>query len=74
LKLKLDENLPVELCALFAAQGHEAATLYDEQLGGTVDANLYEVCQVEQRILVTLDLDFRTFALIHPVSPLGSSS
>ena len=71
MKLKIDENLPVELCALFATHGHEAATVYDEQLGGTGDANIYEVCQVEQRILVTLDLDFSDIRAYPPGESAG---
>ena len=38
--------------------GQEASTAHDQGLGGAVDENIAKACQVEARILVTLDLDF----------------
>jgi len=36
-KIKLDENLPVELANDFRMLGHDADTVYDEGLGGAED-------------------------------------
>lgn len=58
MRFKTDENLPVEAAAVFRKAGHEAETIHDEQLSGRPDDQLAEVCRRENRILVTLDLDF----------------
>ncbi len=58
MRFKLDENLPVELGFLLREAGHHAHTVLDENLGGSPDSSIARVCQVEKRILVTLDLDF----------------
>jgi len=57
-KLKLDENLDPRVAALFAAGGHDVATVRDEGLSGATDEKLYRVAISEERTLVTLDLDF----------------
>lgn len=58
LAFKVDENLPVELAELLRAQGHDAMTVRDQQLGGRVDPEIAQVCKNEGRALITLDLDF----------------
>ncbi len=58
MRFKIDENLPVELAEVLRAAGHEAATVDDQQLVGVSDRHLSEVCKAENRIFVTLDLDF----------------
>ena len=47
-----------EFAKRFVQAGHEVHTVRQETLQGAPDAQLYELCQVEQRCLVTLDLDF----------------
>jgi len=42
---------------LFLA-GFDAITVLDEELSGATDDQLFKVVQSEQRILITLDLDF----------------
>ena len=58
MKLKLDENFDVRLVSLITEMGHEADTVLSESLSGSEDEVIYDVCQKEGRILVTLDLDF----------------
>lgn len=58
MKFKLDENFGTRTQQLFRAAGHSVQTVRDEELQGTSDQHLYEVCCTEQRCLVTLDLDF----------------
>ena len=58
MRFKFDENLPAELGALLHHAGHEAHSVHDEHLSGADDPTIAKVCQVEQRILITLDLDF----------------
>jgi predicted nuclease of predicted toxin-antitoxin system len=58
LKLKLDENLGPSVAALFREAGHDVRLTREQGLGGREDSVLIEVCRVEERCLVTLDLDF----------------
>ena len=58
MRFKLDENLPVELAALFREAGHDTVTVGDQKLGGVTDSGLATVCKDEDRILVTFDTDF----------------
>ncbi len=58
MKFKLDENLGGSAVRAFEAAGHDTSTVFRQQLTGTDDAHLFRVCRDEQRILVTLDLDF----------------
>lgn len=58
LRCKVDENLPVEVAQLLRDAGFDADTVWDEQLAGSSDTVLADRCQVEGRLLLTLDLDF----------------
>ena len=58
MRFKVDENLHEDLVVALRREGHDAQTVYDEQLRGSPDAAIAEVCQREERVLVTLDLDF----------------
>ena len=58
MKFKLDENFGSRAIHLFQAAGHDAETVYQEGLSGASDAALFEACILEQRCIVTLDLDF----------------
>lgn len=58
MKFKVDENLPVGLTGELRGAGHEAVTVAEQQLVGSSDLDLSEVCRSEDRVLVTLDLDF----------------
>lgn len=58
MKVKLDENLGNRAIELFRETGHDVATVSEQDLGGTSDDGLIEVCRTEGRVLVTLDLDF----------------
>ena len=50
MKFKSDENLPAEVVALLRSAGHDAHSVLDEDLGGTSDTSLAEVCRKEGRI------------------------
>ncbi len=58
MKLKLDENLGPSAAAVFRGAGHDVLLAVEQGLGGEEDRVLIEVCRAEERILVTLDLDF----------------
>lgn len=58
MRFKLDENLDPRLAPLLAEGGHEADSVREEGLSGMTDDALYRTCCAEQRVLITLDLDF----------------
>ena len=58
MRYKLDENLAPELVRLFRKAGHEAVSVREQELQGALDSTVWRVCRIEQRCLVTLDLDF----------------
>lgn len=68
---KLDENLPVEAADLLKTGGHECHTVFDEQLGGADDTSLHERCRREERVLLTLDLDFADIRTYPPAESAG---
>jgi predicted nuclease of predicted toxin-antitoxin system len=57
-KFKIDENLPVEAAAILVSAGFAADTIDDEGLSGAEDSVVITRTRFENRILVTLDLDF----------------
>lgn len=58
MRFKIDENLPLEVAGLLRDAGYDSATVLEQNLAGTSDADLALICQKEKRILVTLDNDF----------------
>ena len=71
MKFKIDENLPVELADLLQNEGYDASTIYSESLKGAKDPTVIAVCQQEQQVLVTLDLDFADIHRYPPQNYLG---
>jgi predicted nuclease of predicted toxin-antitoxin system len=55
-KVKLDENVTVVASSVLTAAGHDADTVSDERLTGVDDETLLQVCQREQRMLITFDV------------------
>lgn len=58
MRFKVDENVHPEAVSLLRAAGHEAVSVWDQDMRGQSDAVIAEVSRVEQRILLTQDLDF----------------
>ncbi|MEO5924878.1 MAG: DUF5615 family PIN-like protein [Bryobacteraceae bacterium] len=71
MNFKVDENLPAECAALLREAGFDADTVGDENLSGADDPTIFERCQVEGRVLITLDLDFSNVFAYPPASHLG---
>lgn len=57
-RFKLDENLPRDAEAAFREAGLEVDTAAAEGLEGRPDSAILEACRRDERVLVTLDLDF----------------
>ena len=70
-RFKLDENLPREAQALLLKAGCDAHSVHDEKLAGAPDDKIFDACQNENRILVTLDLDFADIRRYPPSSHHG---
>jgi predicted nuclease of predicted toxin-antitoxin system len=58
MKFKLDENLGGAAARYLEDAGCDVSTVRLQNLCGTADRNLIDVCASEGRCLVTLDLDF----------------
>jgi len=71
LKFKVDENVPEECATCLRDAGYDAETVGSERLSGVSDSQLFEWCQAESRILVTLDLDFANVRAYPPGSSAG---
>lgn len=71
MKFKLDENLGHSIARILYEAGHDVATVFDQKLSGANDQAIYDVCQQEQRCLVTLDLDFSNVLRFPPEPTTG---
>lgn len=58
MRIKLDENIPLELQSRLAGLGHDVHSVFDENLGGEPDEKIWRACSGEERFLITQDLDF----------------
>lgn len=71
MNFKLDENFGKRTQHLFKAAGHDVRTVTSQGLSGSSDQRLYEVCSVEKRCLITLDLDFADVTRFSPSESSG---
>ena len=71
MKFKIDQNLPVECASTLLAAGHDAITVYQQQLGGAPDHQVVAVCHAEARVLITSDLDLSDITHYPPASSPG---
>ena len=81
MRFKSDENIHPDATQLLRMAGHDVRSVRDQNLRGTSDSNLAQVCRDEHRALVTLDLDFADIRTYPPeffhgiiVLRLGSQS
>jgi predicted nuclease of predicted toxin-antitoxin system len=70
-RFKLDENIGRRGIAAFEAEGHDVSSIHLQKLEGSPDSVVYEVCRAEQRVLVTLDLDFANPLVFDPRRTAG---
>jgi predicted nuclease of predicted toxin-antitoxin system len=56
--VKIDENVPLPCVQVISAFGHDVATVYEEDLAGHPDTDVWEVVRQEQRLLITQDKGF----------------
>ena len=58
MKVKVDENLPLQVGVELRARLHDVQTVWEEGLSGHADLDIWEGAQREDRVLITQDLDF----------------
>ncbi len=58
MKIKVDENLPIDVARILADAGHDALTVHDQSMRGSKDLSLISRCKEEDRALITLDIGF----------------
>jgi len=58
MRFKLDENIPTFFKEYLLELNHDVHSVFDEKLNGFPDPDVAVACQLEKRILLTLDLDF----------------
>jgi predicted nuclease of predicted toxin-antitoxin system len=71
MKLKLDENLPLQIASSLQTLGHDIHTTGEEGLSGCKDSDLWTAAQREGRTLITQDLDFSDVRRFVPGSHHG---
>ena len=71
MKLKLDENLGLRGKHVLDAAGHDACTVAAQKLTAADDRHLIEICRLEGRALVTLDVDFANPLVVPPADYAG---
>jgi predicted nuclease of predicted toxin-antitoxin system len=71
MRLKLDENLDERLLLVFEKAGHDASSVRLQGLKGETDESLFKLCGREDRVLVTLDLDFSNVLRFSPQDTPG---
>ncbi len=75
MKLKLDENLSRHLKPALTALGHDTLTAADENLLSRPDTEIARAASREERMLLTLDVEFATCANTRPaLTPASSCS
>jgi predicted nuclease of predicted toxin-antitoxin system len=66
MRFKVDESLHVEVADLLRGQGHDALTVFDQGLRGRDDHDIADTCRSENRVLLSLDLDFSNILMFPP--------
>lgn len=65
LRVKVDEDLPMAVAAMFRRAGYETATVVEEGLRGATDGRVWQAVEDEGRFLVTADKGLAD-ARVHP--------
>ena len=71
MRLKLDENLPRRLKTMLSGLNHDVTTAEDEKALSQPDAVIAAAAKAEQRMLITLDVEFGDLRKYPPGSHSG---
>ena len=66
MRFKVDESLHGEVADLLRGQGRDALTVFDQGLRGRDDHDIADKCRSENRVLLSLDLDFSNILIFPP--------
>lgn len=70
-RIKVDEDLPLQIADLFSGRGHEASTVFGQGWRGLSDKELWPRVQAEGRWLVTADKGFADLRAFPPGTHSG---
>jgi len=70
-KFILDENFGLRLARLLTSEGHDVQIVYQQEIAGCTDTDLFDVCRDEGRCLFTFDLDFSDVTRFPPSESAG---
>ena len=68
---KIDEILPAEFVSILVGAGHDATSVISQNLQGSPDSRIIEVCLAENCSLITQDLDFADIRSYPPANYPG---
>lgn len=71
MRIKLDENIAASAAVRLTALGHDVHTVIEEELSGRADSEVWAATQLEERFLITQDLDFSDRRRFAPGSHAG---
>ena len=71
MRFKLDENLRAEIGDPLRDFGHDVSTVYEQGLRGKEDHEIANACRAEDRILISMDLDFSNIQMFPPANYAG---
>lgn len=71
MKVKLDENIGRRGIDILTRAGHDVRTVRDQELQGSPDKIVFDVCVSEERVLITLDRDFCQTLRFPPLGSAG---
>lgn len=66
MRIKIDENMPVDVINVLENAGHDVHSVYTEGIEGCSDRQLIAICKKEKRLLITLDNDFSNIIVYPP--------
>ena len=66
MKFKIDENLPAEIAEDLCALGHDAKTVFDQDMSGTDDEGLLKRVAEESQVFLTMDKGIANVTVYQP--------
>ena len=64
MRIKIDENLPLDLIDELTALGHDVDHVKGSALAGKKDRDIWRIARAEQRLLITQDVEFTDARLL----------
>ena len=71
MRFKTDENLSEAVAQMLRTAGHDAFSVFEQEMSGSTDEIVSQVVKEEQRTLITLDMDFANIRAYPPEQHFG---